>query len=160
MITNLQMELFQALVSTQKQRPSTSWLFIAMLAADIFPGFSSHICSLGNYFLSAEKALPMIYISESEYAVFGPRPPPLAGLIAPLPPHTTPPIFRFGGCRLLPLSSQQALKASPFTGGIINIICRYGNLHFSNLSLVTFYVVKFKIGSKGVGNHPKLIYQN
>ena len=148
-------------VSTQKQRPGTSWVFIVMLAADIFPGFSSHICSLGNYFLSAEKALPMIYISESEYAVFGPRlpPPSLAWLPAP-PPHTPPPIFRFGGCRLLPLSSQQALKASPFTGGIINIICRYGNLHFSNLSLVTFYVVKFKIGSKGVGNHPKLIYQN
>ena len=91
--------------------------------------------------------------------VWSPPPPP-RWLDCPPPPHTPPPIFRFGGCRLLPLSSQQALKASPFTGGIINIICRYGNLHFSNLSLVTFYVVKFKIGSKGVGNHPKLIYQN
>lgn len=72
-------------------------------------------------------------IRESEYAASPPLHPRHWLRSSPL----IPPVFRFG-CRLLLLSSQQALKASPFTTGIINIICRYGNLHFSNLSLGAF----------------------
>ena len=118
------------------------------------PGSSFEFCLGKTYFLWVKRILPMIYISEYSWIWICGAPPLRPRLIA----RCCPPVFRFGW-RLLLLSSQQALKASPFTTGIINIICRYGNLHFSNLSLVTFYVVKFKIGSKGVGNHPKLIYQ-
>ena len=100
------------------------------------PGSSFEFCLGKTYFLWVKRILPMIYISEYSWIWICrvPATPP-APLIALLPPSS--PVFRFG-CRLLLLSSQQALKASPFTTGIINIICRYGNLHFSNLSLGPF----------------------
>ena len=79
-------------------------------------------------FLSVKRILPMIYISE--YPNLN-----MQHSISPPCPHKArldclpPAIFRFC-CRLLLLSTQQALKASPFTSSIINIICRYGNMHF------------------------------
>ena len=116
-------------------------------------------------FLSLKRVLPMIYIniSEHEYAADHNTHLTREYLIA-TPPPPPPAIFRFGCVVYTAFVNPTSIKSSPFTQAALSTICRFSNMHFSvshpSTSLAFYFLpVKFKIGSKAVGNGLKLIYQ-